>query len=131
MLTPEAFEQVRREICVSGPPSGGDDLLGMEIDLPTSEKVRTRRVSQSYGARFPCRGMTLDRGLFRLSGHGALGDAQAIATALSRIWMENLRYTYREGHTVLQTSNDVRLRAVSQIDPHDFWVTAEVRVLLS
>ena len=35
MLSPAAFELQRRAICRSGPPSGGDDLLGMKIDFLT------------------------------------------------------------------------------------------------
>ena len=33
MLSLDDFEQLRRKICASGRASGGDDLLGMEIDF--------------------------------------------------------------------------------------------------
>lgn len=131
MLTPEAFEQIRGEICTSGPPSDGDDLLGMEIDFcaflgegtysdEEPELWRDVSVSRTEGGVW----------LIQAVAYGAQSDAQEIATALPRIWMEHLRYGYREGHTIVQTENDVRLQAVTQIDPHDLWVTAQVQVLL-
>lgn len=33
MLTPDDFEELRREICASGRASGGDNLVGMAIDF--------------------------------------------------------------------------------------------------
>jgi hypothetical protein len=32
MVDRDEFERIRTEICASGPPSDGDNLLGMEID---------------------------------------------------------------------------------------------------
>ena len=62
---------------------------------------------------------------------GKAEDAVLIATTLSRIWDERLRYNYQSAHTVVSTPDSITLRAVTQINPGGIWVTAEVQVALS
>ena len=128
----EEFERIRSEICASGPASDGDNLLGMEIDCcaffgdpsyadDSPGLWRNMEVRRSEGAEWLISGRAA----------GKHGDAQAIASELSSIWEQHLRYHYRSAHTVSTASDAVTLRAVTQIGPGEIWVTADVRVTLS
>ncbi|GAB2648207.1 hypothetical protein GCM10009743_24640 [Kribbella swartbergensis] len=57
--------------------------------------------------------------------------AEQVEAALSTAWTQHLRYQYREAHTLLTEPTSVTLQAVTQINPDDLWVTAQVRVALS
>lgn len=132
MVNLEDFESVREQICASGPASEGDNLLGMEIDSCAFLGDRT------YADDDPglWSGMTVRRaegGQWLITGRatGRTGDAAAIASALSRIWENHLRYSFRSAHTVVSGRDSVNLRAVTQIGPNGFWVTVDVRVDLT
>jgi hypothetical protein len=56
--------------------------------------------------------------------------AEQLAAVLSTEWTRDLRYQYREAHTVLTEPTSVTLQAVTQIGADDLWVTARVRVTL-
>lgn len=129
MISAEEVDQVRREICGSGPASDGDNLLGMEIDFciylgdpayadEGPELWQDMVVRRSDGAEWLVTG--------RASGRS--DNADSIAAELSRVWEETLRYDFRAEHIVSSTPEYVRLRAVTQIGPGDLWVTAEVQV---
>ena len=129
MISAEEFDQVRREICASGPASDGDNLLGMEIDFcaylgdPSDADERPDLwqdmvVRRSDGAEWLITGRA----------RGRSDQADSIAAELSRVWEESLRYHFRAEHVVSSTPGYVRLRAVTQIGPGDLWVTAEVQV---
>jgi hypothetical protein len=133
VLTREEFDDEKRRICSSGTPSTDDNLLGMEIDCdyyfgdPTDESDadldlwRDMNVAQSPGQEWLITGVAQAR----------LDDAVAIADSLSRIWDVNLRYRYREAHTVERRADEVVLLAVTQTNPGDIWVTVKVTVLLT
>jgi hypothetical protein len=132
VLTSKQFEAVKVEICASGPPSDGDNLLGMEIDCDAylgdpaySDEVpdlwREVTVSRSEGAEWLIAGTAI------ASRH----DAHAVAAELARIWVEKLRYSYREAHTIVEQPDEVTLLAVTQIGPGQLWVTAKVSVHLT
>jgi hypothetical protein len=132
MIDPDEFEIVRAQVCASGPASSGDNLLGMEIDAcaylgdpayaeDDPELWHEMSVNRSERSEWLITG--------RASGKAE--DAAAIATTLSRIWDEQLRYNYQSAHTVVSTPDSITLRAVTQIDPGGTWVTAEVQVALS
>ena len=57
--------------------------------------------------------------------------AEQIGATLGTTWAADLRYRYREAHTLLTESTAVTLQAVTQIGPGEFWVTVQVRVRLS
>lgn len=129
VLSLAAFEQLRQEVCASGPPSDGDDLLGMELDFcayladhADADKDpglwRDMVVYRQEGARWLITGRA----------EGRRQDAEAIGAELARIWCERLSYQSREGHTVDTAPDLVTLRAVTQIAENGLWVTALVRV---
>jgi uncharacterized protein YhdP len=133
MLSPAAFAEQKREICRSGPPSEGDNLLGMEIDFLTwlGDPIYADQPHE-----------LLDDAVVQRNERGEwLIDASATAkpgvTAgqfevdLSTAWTQDLQYEYREAHTLLTEPTSVTLQAVTQIGPDDLWVTAQVRVALS
>ena len=131
MLNLDDFDQLRREICASGPASGLDDLMGMEIDFdafldPVDADEdpglwQNMDVQRHPGARWLITGQAT----------GRREDADAIAAELARIWDEDLRYRYRAGHTIEIAPDQVTLRAVTQIAPGGLWVTATVQVDLA
>jgi hypothetical protein len=129
MIDADEFERLRAQVCASGPASSGDNLLGMEIDAcaylgdPEDDPGlwHEMSVNRSEGSEWLITG--------RASGKAE--DAAAIASTLSRIWDEQLRYNYQSAHTVVSTPDSITLRAVTQIDPGGIWVTAAVQVALS
>ncbi|WP_112237143.1 hypothetical protein [Kribbella monticola] len=132
VLSRAAFDEQRREICRSGSPSDGDDLLGMEIDFlarlgdPTyadqpHELWEEPTVEQDQGGDW----------LIRLSTTARPGvTAEQVVEGLSAAWTQDLRYHYREAHTLVTEPRSVTLQAVTQMGPNDLWATAHVRVEL-
>ena len=132
MLDRAEFEQVRREICASGPPSVGDDLLGMEVDV--AEFLSEQRATDARP--LPWRYVSLRRAegepwLIAAKAEGERADAFRIDAELSRIWSHQLAYQYRQRYTVVVASDEVRLYGVTQIGPGNFWVTVKVQVALN
>jgi hypothetical protein len=129
VVEPAEFERVRAEICASGPASSGDNLLGMEIDscayLGDPDYAND---DPGLWTDMTVRRSGSDEWLITGRARGRAGDAPAIAAELSRIWEQRLRYNYRSAHTVISAPDSVTLRAVTQIGPHDTWVTSSVRV---
>lgn len=87
MVDAGEFGRIRAEICASGPPSHGDDLLGMEIDFCAYLG------DPAYADHDPglWAGMTVRRSeseewLIRGRASGRTGDASAIKAELSRTW---------------------------------------------
>ena len=126
-----AFDAARRVICSSGPPSADDNLLGMEIDFCAFLG------DPAYADDDPglWRDMTVSRAersewLITGRGRGKRRDADAIGAGLARIWLDMLRYNFREAHTVERSPDEVALLGVTQIGPGELWVTAKVRVRL-
>lgn len=132
MVDPEEFETIRAEICASGPASDGDNLLGMEIDA-CAFLGDPAYADDWPGLRQDMTVRSARNGEWLIVGeaNGRTVDAPAIADALSRIWSDQLRYRFRSAHTVVSTPGTVNLRAVTQIAPGGFWVTADVRVSLT
>ena len=133
MLTREEFEAEKVRICGSGPPSTGDNLLGMEMDCfyylgdPMGDPDAGFDLWQDMTVSMYPGQEWLIAGIARVR-HDA---AAAIEASLSRIWKENLSYTYREAHTVERTDDGLALLAVTQIGPGELWVTAKVTVQLT
>jgi hypothetical protein len=132
MLGFEHFEQLRREICASGPASDGDNLLGMEIDFcaflgdpeyadEAPSLWQDMVVQRHEGAQW----------LITCRAIGRRQDADAIGAELARVWEECLSYRDRAGHTIETVPDRVVLRAVTQIAPGSLWVTATVQVDLA
>jgi hypothetical protein len=129
VLSRDDFEQLRREICASGPASDGANLLGMEIDFcvflgdpayaDEDPGLWQNMVVQSReGAQWLITGQA----------KGRREDADAIGAELARIWEECLSYRDRAGHTIETAPDHVTLQAVTQIAPGALWVTATVKV---
>jgi hypothetical protein len=100
VLSLDDFEQLRREICASGPASGGDNLTGMEIDFEAFLD------DPAYADEDPGLWQNMDvqrhpgaPWLITGRASGRRQDANAIGAELARIWEEHLRYQYRAGHT--------------------------------
>jgi hypothetical protein len=131
VLDEAEFERVMSEICASGPPSSGDDLLGMEADVgeylggaraADSRPLPWKRVSVRQAKDVPW--------LIAAGARGARADAATIRTDLSRIWSQHLAYRYRQKYTMVVTPDQVCLQGITQIGPGDFWVTVEIQVAL-
>jgi hypothetical protein len=110
----------------SGPPSGGDDLLGMEIDfdahLGELEEIDPDSVSVERTQHAET--------LIRVSCRAAKGVSLSVAAdAVLSAWKGRLRYGYKEAHHLRLAEHRADLRFVTQIDPHGFFVTASVTVL--
>jgi hypothetical protein len=129
VLNPDAFEQLRREVCASGPADGGDNLLGMEIDF-CAFLDDPPAADEDFGLRQEMAVHRHEGADWLITGQakGRRQDAGAIGSELARIWGERLSYQSREGHTIDGTRNHVALRAVTQIAPGGLWVTAIVKV---
>jgi hypothetical protein len=130
MLDAHDLEEVRAEICSSGPASDGDNLLGMEMD----SFVYLNRTS-AEGDQALWQDMRVHRSegtdwLITGRATGRASDSAAISSELSRIWEQHLRYNYRSEHTLISAPEAVTLRAVTQIGPGDIWVTADIQVAL-
>ncbi len=132
VLSLDDFEQLRREICASGPASYGEDLMGMEIDFDAfldddadadeDPGLWQNMVVQRHpGAQWLITGRA----------RGRREDADAIGAELARIWEEHLRYRHRAGHAIETAPDHVTLRAVTQMRPGGLWVTATVQVDLA
>lgn len=121
-----AFRRTALEIMKSGPPSGGDDLLGMEIDfdayLGELDEIEPDSVSVAH-TQHP-------ESLIRASCRAASGvSLSAAAHAVQVAWNDKLRYDFKEAHYLRLSEGEAELRLVTQIDPHAFFVTASVTVL--
>ncbi len=132
MLNLDAFEQLRQEVCASGPASDGANLLGMEIDFCAFLG------DPAYADEDPglwqnmivhCHEGT--QWLITGQAEGRREDAGAIGAELVRIWEERLSYRYCAGHTIEATQTRIALQAVTQIAPDGLWVTATVQVDLA
>ena len=117
VLTSVDFEQLRREICASGPASRYGDLEGMHLDFAwhlgdhmyadceDPGLWQDMDVQRHPGARWLITGRA----------EGRREDADAIGALLARIWEEYLRYRHRAGHTIETTPDHVTFRAVTQM----------------
>ncbi len=132
VLSEAEFEQVRQEICASGPPSSGEDLHGMEVDV--WEYLGEPHIADMRPLPWDQISVRRSEGepwLISAEATGARADANRIRAELSGIWSGHLAYRYRQDHILVVTSDEVCLHGVTQIDTDDFWVTVEVRVVLS
>jgi len=132
MVNSAEFEQIRADICASGPASDGDNLLGMEMDA----YAFLDGPLNAHDDRVPWTDMTIGRSegadwLITGRASGRVSDSTQIADALVRIWEEHLRYSYRSAHAVAMDTDSVSLRAVTQAGPNTIWVTAYIQVALS
>lgn len=123
------FQRISVEVCASGLASDGDNLLGMEIDA-CAYLGDPLYADDDPG---PWRDMTVQRSegsewLIRGHAPGKAQDASLIVEALSKIWEEKLRYSYRSAHTVATSSDSATMLAVTQIGPGALWVTARIEV---
>ena len=111
-----------------GPPSGGDDLVGMEMDffvlLGELEGVEDESVEVERTTHPEC--------LLRASCRAARGvPVEAAAEAVRHEWLTNLRYSYFESHRLKTDGDQAVLEFVTQISPDGFFVTGRVEVLPS
>ncbi|ADB35592.1 hypothetical protein Kfla_6600 [Kribbella flavida DSM 17836] len=133
MLSPTVFDEQKREICESGPPSDGDNLLGMEVDF-LALLSDTTYADQPHELWDDAVVQRNERGEWLIDAAATAKPgvtAAQVEAALSTAWTQHLRYQYREAHTLRTEPASVTLQAVTQMDPADLWVTARVRVNLS
>jgi hypothetical protein len=132
MLSLDDFEQLRREICASGPASSGWNLAGMEIDFDAflNDHVYADE-DPGLWQNMVVQGHQGAQWLITGRAEGRRQDADAIGAELARIWERYLRYRDRAGHTIEAAPDQVTLRAVTQMAPGGLWVTAIVQVDLA
>jgi len=127
MLSAEDFAAACRSIRTAGPPSWGDNLLGMEMDFfayldgAMSESPPAWRDLAVH--RFEDRDW-----LIEATARAEVTEANEIAASLVEIWETYLRYRYLEAHTLSTSEDRVVLEAITQAGPGQLWVTARVVV---
>lgn len=106
----------------SGPASGGDNLLGMQMDFDVywdrSSLLRDVVVTRTESSD-PLLSVTA-------TSVPGVNDAE-IKHELVRIWAE-VSYTYRTACVTQSDDDEVRLEAVTQVGPGGLFVTASVIV---
>lgn len=129
MLSREDLATISAAVRADGPPSSGDNLLGIEMDFHAF----------LHGADSEARPVWRDLAVRRLEDHDwlieatARGDAAQAATIGARlveIWESSLRYGHLEAHTLTTSPDRVVLEAITQSGPGQMWVTARVIVTL-
>jgi len=119
------FRRDALAMITSGPPSAGDDLLGMEIDfvayLSGLDEIEPDSVEVSRTSH--------PESLIRASCSAAAGtDLSVAAEAVQTAWTDQLRYQYRESHHLRLTPEGAELAFATQIGPEALYVTGFVIV---
>ncbi|HEY5249516.1 MAG TPA: hypothetical protein VIJ15_13820 [Dermatophilaceae bacterium] len=122
MQSDEWFSRAKIEIMSSGPPSDGDNLLGMQMDFDVywdrSPLLRDVVVSRTESTDHLL--------VVTATSMPRVNDAQ-IKQELLRIWAD-VSYTYRTACATQSDDEEVRMEAVTQIAPGGLFVTASVTV---
>ena len=117
-------EEVVR-VMSSGPPSTGDDLLGMEIDfnayLGDLDALDTTSVSVR---RTPRPDLLISAECSAASGASIAEAAEAVGQA----WREHLRYRFHEAHHLSLSNDEALFRFITQVGPARFYVTGQVTI---
>jgi hypothetical protein len=109
----------------SGPPSQGDDLLGMEIDF----EVYLEKLTEIDGSSISVTRTAHPESLIVAECSAAEGVAlPEAAQAVRRAWLGPLRYDFHEAHHVTVSDNQAVLRFITQMGPADLFVTGQVTV---
>lgn len=121
------FGRAVLRVMADGPPSSGDNLLGMEMDffirLGDLEEIDSDSVEVKRTGSAEC----LIRACRAASGV-SLGAA---ADDVRREWLLNLRYNHFEAHRVRTEPTSAALEFVTQIGPGSFYVTGRVEIVPS
>jgi hypothetical protein len=117
------FEDARRRMMASGPPSNGDDLLGMEIDF----EAYLPRCSALQSVRATHTGNPESLIVAECVAHSA-ASPDAVVEQLRRTWQEDLSYRYCEAHRIRRSQGAVHLDVVTQIGRGQFYVTGTIVV---
>jgi hypothetical protein len=120
------LEQVRR-LMAGAPGSFGDNLLGMEYDISAS----LGGSDVLSGAPLDVR-RTGDRSCLLVVTARAAETAtpDAVAGALERAWMDQLRYRHVEAHQIVFAADAVQLDAITKVSEDGFFVTLRIVVAL-
>jgi hypothetical protein len=117
------FQDARRQIMASGEPSGGHDLLGMEVDfdvyLRRCPALTTVKVTQTDNP---------DALIVANCVAHPTASSDAVSEQLVDIWQRDLRYPYREAHQLRRSHDTVELDFATQIGEQEFYVTGTVTV---
>jgi hypothetical protein len=125
-LVPDTgFGEAVLRVMRSGPPSGGHDLVGMEMDffilLGDLDELLGHSVEVQRTEQPEC--------LLRALGRTAPGvSIKEAAEAVRGLWLTKLRYSHFEAHRLSSTENSALLEFVTQIAPDGFFVTGRVEV---
>ncbi len=118
-----AFMAACAALTAGATPSAGNDLLGMSMDFDVylfeSELLSDVLVASTGDPE-----NLLDVTAIARPG---VSDDQ-VEAELVRAWMDDLRYGFAEAHVVTREPVGVRMRAITKIAPHGFYVTATVTV---
>ena len=121
----DAFGREALRVMQSGPPSRGDDLLGMEIDfngyLGGLDELEQSTISVSRTANVE----TLILVGCSPAARSSLGEA---AEAVRQTWLTRLRYNFFEAHHLVVRDDQAVLRFITQIGPAGLYVTGQVGI---
>ena len=109
----------------SGPPSDGDNLLGMEFDFVAYLGGLDAVDEASVSVRRTAQAETLLLVECAAAAGVSLRDA---AEAVREAWLGPLRYHFHEAHHLSVSETQAVLRFITQIGPSDFYVTGQVTV---
>ncbi|GAB3884491.1 MULTISPECIES: hypothetical protein [Microbispora] len=120
-MDPSEFAAVKQQVMDESFPSSGADLDGMAMDFdaylwhsPLIREVSVRRTGDTNNL--------IAATCWTVPGSSTV----EIAAELERIWLQDLSYRHFEAHMITADERAVRLDAVTQIAPDDFYVTAAI-----
>jgi hypothetical protein len=119
------FEDAKQAIMQSAIPSGGDNLLGMRMDMDAYLIMRCPSIASVT--------VTADSNPGRLLTVECIAAAETLATDVSQelqtVWLNDLCYRFRETHRLRQTATTVELDFATQTSDEDgIFVTGTIVV---
>jgi hypothetical protein len=121
------FAGDKQLVMSSSVPSGGENLLGMQIDFDAYLEE-----AAIFDGDISVRSTEDALCLLRVEGRAKPGlPPDVVAAKVEWAWLEHLRYRFFESHTVRLSGSTVILEFVTQIGASDFYVTGKIEVATS
>jgi hypothetical protein len=119
------FRQAVVRAMQSGPPSQGDNLLGMEIDF----EVYLEDLTEIEESSISVARTNNHESLIVTACTAAAGvSLRTAAQAVRRASLGPLRYEFHEAHGLTVSNDQAVLRFVTQMGPGELFVTGQVTI---
>ena len=120
------FARVTLAVMRDGPPSCGDNLDGMALDID----ARLWHLDEIESDSIIVKSTPHAERLLRASCYAAAGVTVSDAIeAVEQIWITDLSYRFLEAHRVVIGATEAELNFITQIGPGRFFVTGQIEVL--